>query len=119
MNNKSILLRGLLYSLVLVLVGSLAQASPIALKSSVNAIQAEHARKIAEGYRTGALTEQERTSLINQQNRIKIIEARFRQNGLQANERRQLLTLLRWAERTIQAKLTNKERVTLNNPSLH
>ncbi|TXH70736.1 MAG: hypothetical protein E6Q83_04240 [Thiothrix sp.] len=108
MNNKSISLRSTLLSLVLV--SSLAQASPIALKSSINAIQAEHARKIEEGYRTGALTEQERIILINQQNRIKIIEARFRQNGLQANERRQLLTLLRWAERTIQAKLRNNER---------
>lgn len=109
MNNKAILLRGLLWSTVLM--GTLAQAAPIALKSSINAIQAEHARKIEEGYRTGALTPQERLILINQQSRIKAIEARFRQNGLQANERRQLLALLRWAERTIQAKLANNERV--------
>lgn len=94
---------------------SLAQASPIAIKSSINAIQAEHTRKIDEGSRTGALTEQERIILVNQQNRIKSIEARFRQNGLQANERRQLLTLLRWAERTIQAKLANNQRVTVSN----
>ena len=92
------------------LTSSLAQASPIALKSSINAIQAEHARKIEEGCRTGALSSQERLVLINQQNRIKAIEARFRQNGLQSNERRQLLTLLRWADRTIQEKLVNNER---------
>lgn len=109
MNNKTIL-QGLLYSLMLI-TSSLVQASPIALKSSVNAIQAEHARKIEQGFRSGALTIPERLVLINQQNRIKKIEARFRQNGLQTNERRQLLTLLRWAERTIKAKLTNAERV--------
>lgn len=107
MNNKTIL-GGLLWSLILT--SSLAQASPIALKSSINAIQAEHARKIEEGCRTGALSSQERLVLINQQNRIKAIEARFRQNGLQSNERRQLLTLLRWADRTIQEKLVNNER---------
>ena len=107
MNNKTIL-GGLLWSLMLT--SSLAQASPIALKSSINAIQAEHARKIEEGCRTGALSSQERLVLINQQNRIKAIEARFRQNGLQSNERRQLLTLLRWADRTIQDKLMNNER---------
>lgn len=107
MNNKTIL-GGLLWSLMLT--SSLAQASPIALKSSINAIQAEHARKIEEGCRTGALSSQERLVLINQQNRIKAIEARFRQNGLQSNERRQLLTLLRWADRTIQEKLVNNER---------
>lgn len=114
MNNKSILLRGLLLSAVLMTMSSLVHASPIALKSSINAIQAEHARKIDEGCRTGALTEQERIILVNQQNRIKAIEARFRQNGLQANERRQLITLLRWAERTIQSKLTNNERSPVN-----
>ncbi|MFZ1386472.1 MAG: hypothetical protein WBP46_09030 [Thiolinea sp.] len=107
MNNKTIL-GGLLWSLMLT--SSLAQASPIALKSSINAIQAEHARKIEEGCRTGALSSQERLVLINQQNRIKAIEARFRHNGLQSNERRQLLTLLRWADRTIQEKLVNNER---------
>lgn len=109
MNNKTIL-RGLIGSLLLITTVGL-QASPIALKSSINAIQAEHARKIEQGYRSGALTTQERLVLIKQQNRIKVIEARFRQNGLQASERRQLLTLLRWAERTIKEKLTNTERV--------
>jgi hypothetical protein len=108
-NNKTILW-GLMGSLLLI--ASSLQASPIALKSSINAIQAEHARKIEQGYRSGALTAQERLVLVNQQNRIKAIEARFRQNGLQAGERRQLLTLLRWAERTIKEKLTNTERVS-------
>ncbi|HPY39503.1 MAG TPA: hypothetical protein PLM98_03200 [Thiolinea sp.] len=113
MNNKTIL-RAILWGLILA-TGLPAQASPISLKSSINAIQAEHARKIEEGCRSGALTAQERTVLINQQNRINIIEARFRQNGLQVSERRQLLTLLRWAERSINEKLNNNERAPVQN----
>lgn len=113
MNNKTIL-RGLIWSVMLI-TSSLVQAAPIALKSSINAIQAEHARKIEQGYRSGALTTQERLVLMKQQNRIKVIEARFRQNGLQASERRQLLTLLRWAERTIKEKLSNTERGVTQN----
>jgi hypothetical protein len=112
MNNKSILWIGFLWGTVLV-TSPLAQASPLALKSSINAIQVEHTRKIEQGCRTGALTTQEQLVLTNQQNRINAIEKRFRQNGLQANERRQLLTLLRWAERSIQAKLVNNERSTV------
>lgn len=114
MNNKRMVLRGLLWG-TLLMTSSFVQASPIALKSSINAIQADQARKIEQGCRTGALTTQELHVLVNQQNRIKSIEDRFRQNGLQANERRQLLTLLRWAERTIQSKLTNNERVPVNH----
>lgn len=94
---------------------SVVQASPISLKNSINAIQAEHARKIEQGCQSGALTYQERIVLLNQQKRISLIEARFRHNGLQAGERRQLLTLLRWAERTIQTKLTNSERAPVAN----
>lgn len=100
--------------LPLLLASTWAHGSPISLKSSINAIQAEHARKIDEGCRSGALTFQERNVLINQQKRIEMIETRFRQNGLQANERRQLITLLRWAERTIDTKLNNSERANLN-----
>lgn len=117
MNNKSILLRGFLWG-VLLIASPLLQSSPIALKSSINAIQADQARKIEQGFRTGALTAQEQVILINQQTRIKSMEARFRQNGLQASERRQLLTLLRWAERTIQSKLMNNERTPVGSHSL-
>ena len=113
MNNKTIL-SGVLWGLM-VIATPFAQASPIALKSSINAVQAEHARKIEAGCRSGALTAQERVVLINQQNRIKTIEARFRQNGLQNTERRQLLTLLRWAERTIKEKTLNNERVAIQD----
>lgn len=110
--NKKIILRGLLGSILFVSLQA-GYASPILLKNSINAIQAEHQRKIADGYRSGALSLQEKTILLNQQKRIESIEARFRKNGLQAAERRQLLALLRWAERTIEAKLTNSERGTV------
>ncbi len=106
MNKKSIMCG--LYCLALW--GMPIGASPIPTSAGINTIQVEHERMIQDGFRSGALTLHERGVLVKQQERIKQIEVRFRKNGLQGGERRQLLTLLRWAEKTIKSKLANSER---------
>ena len=77
----------------------------------INAMQAQQARMIERGIRSGALTPYEARVLWAEQRAIRNTEARYRVNGLSRAEFRSLRNMLLASERHIINELRDGERV--------